>query len=428
METRHARARVHAHFECLLWATVLQSEQLLSNQLCVVSRLSPCVSVMAERSSVKKRQSLVPLTKRRPPSSSKTETKSVSELTTKQTPDFFAQEQQYKLMNAELEAKTAELVKEAEQLMREQSEVLSTPLSTLLLTDFQDEEDSRTMTSQQCSVQESLKSRNRVTSSSSSSSQHVHARRPGKESECQSQSTDMRGAAAQDFLSNTIRNIDEKMNEHVLDDHDTVASVVSEAQTRVFKAKIRILQEEVDQLSCEYYKKEDENAKLRAKVKDLEEDRSRLQKTTNVQQTQMEKHKALAEESAKKSEALQTQVSALNKEIENLNRSSKQAASAHSSMEVRLNRALEEVERTKTQLSKITHINKDKMKEENQSKENVLAENRMLKKHKAELIMGFKKQLKLIDLLKRQKMHFEAAKMLSFTEDEFMKALDWSNS
>nr|XP_043885805.1 testis-expressed protein 9-like isoform X3 [Solea senegalensis] len=427
METRHARARVHAHFECLLWATVLQSEQLLSNQLCVVSRLSPCVSVMAERSSVKKRQSLVPLTKRRPPSSSKTETKSVSELTTKQTPDFFAQEQQYKLMNAELEAKTAELVKEAEQLMREQSEVLSTPLSTLLLTDFQDEEDSRTMTSQQCSVQESLKSRNRVTSSSSSSSQHVHARRPGKESECQSH-TDMRGAAAQDFLSNTIRNIDEKMNEHVLDDHDTVASVVSEAQTRVFKAKIRILQEEVDQLSCEYYKKEDENAKLRAKVKDLEEDRSRLQKTTNVQQTQMEKHKALAEESAKKSEALQTQVSALNKEIENLNRSSKQAASAHSSMEVRLNRALEEVERTKTQLSKITHINKDKMKEENQSKENVLAENRMLKKHKAELIMGFKKQLKLIDLLKRQKMHFEAAKMLSFTEDEFMKALDWSNS
>ncbi|XP_058485513.1 testis-expressed protein 9 isoform X2 [Solea solea] len=331
-------------------------------------------------------------------------------------------------MNAELEAKTAELVKEAEQLMREQSEVLSTPLSTLLLTDFQDEEDSRTMTSQQCSVQESLKSRNRVTSSSSSSSQHVHARRPGKKSECQSQSTDMCGEAAQDFLSNTIRNIEEKMNEHVLDDHDTVASGVSEAQTRVFKAKIRILQEEVDQLSCEYYKKEDENAKLRAKVKDLEEDRSRLQKTTNVQQTQMEKHKALAEESAKKSEALQTQVSALNKEIENLNRSSKQAASAHSSMEVRLNRALEEVERTKTQLSKITHINKDKMKEENQSKENVLAENRMLKKHKAELIMGFKKQLKLIDLLKRQKMHFEAAKMLSFTEDEFMKALDWSNS
>ncbi|KAG7483065.1 hypothetical protein JOB18_038332 [Solea senegalensis] len=230
-----------------------------------------------------------------------------------------------------------------------------------------------------------------------------------------------------------MNNTEEKTNnavphEDAVDDHvshvgDNVGAGISEAQIRVFKAKVEILHEELDQLSCENYKKEDENAKLRAKVKDLEEDRSRLQKTINSQQTQMEKHKASAKESDRKSEALQTQVSALNKEIENLNRSSKQAASAHSSMEVRLNRALEEVERTKTQLSKITHINKDKMKEENQSKENVLAENRMLKKQKADLIVGFKKQLRLIDLLKKQKLHLEAAKLLSFTEDEFTKAL-----
>lgn len=45
-------------------------------------------------------------------------------------------------------------------------------------------------------------------------------------------------------------------------------------------------------------------------------------------------------------------------EIENLNRSQKQAAATHGTVEVRLNRALEEVEKLKTQLSKTQQRNK----------------------------------------------------------------------
>ena len=48
---------------------------------------------------------------------------------------------------------------------------------------------------------------------------------------------------------------------------------------------------------------------------------------------------------------------------------------------------------------------------------------RSLESQRAELLNVVKKQNRLIDVLRRQKMHLEAAKMLQITEDEFRRAL-----
>ncbi|XP_008403610.1 testis-expressed sequence 9 protein-like [Poecilia reticulata] len=399
---------------------------------------------MADKSCKKKDKAVISETKKRPSSSTAESAKKVeakpkercnSSPTKKHIDDMYAKEEQYKLLNAELEAKTSELVRQAEQLMREQSEVLSYPLSNELTVETEDGDGFRNSKSQPKAAQDpGMKvSKKRVTSTTQSKHAGKQEKKPQFQTVTLKDSRDDEATLnkADLFLAKTILGLQEidSGQENIVDNAEDYGGLaVSDAQTRVLKAKLRIMQEEIDTLSCDYHKKEEENSKLAAKIKELEEDRVRLQRTINIHQTQTEKQKALAEELARKCDDLQLQVSALNKEVETLTRSQKQAAFIHSTMEVRLNRAVEEAERLKSQLAKTKQMNKDKVSEEQQNKESLLAENQILKKQKAELIAGFKKQLKLIDILKRQKMHFEAAKLLSFAEEEFMKALDWGKS
>ncbi|XP_073922113.1 testis-expressed protein 9 isoform X2 [Castor canadensis] len=318
--------------------------------------------------------------------------------------DLLAKEEEFKRLNAELEAKTAHLVQQAEEVIRDQQEVRSRPFSTQV---------------RPCEEESDYSTSVKLKYSDAQMANDV--------------------AIPEDFadfsLAKTISKIEGQLEEEGFPEHieDDIFSGVSkdigtEAQIRFLKAKLHVMQEELDSVVCECNKKEDEIQDLKSQVKNFEEDCVRQQRTISMQQSQVDKYKTLFEEVNKKCDGLQQQLSSVERESENKRRLLKQAASSQSATEVRLNRALEEAEKYKLELSKLRQNNKDTANEELKKIEFLKTENKKLEKQKGELMLGFKKQLKLIDVLKRQKMHIEAAKMLSFTEEEFMKALEWGKS
>ena len=115
----------------------------------------------------------------------------------------------------------------------------------------------------------------------------------------------------------------------------------------------------------------------------------------------------------------------MKRDLDSQVRNQKKTDSTQTAVEVRLNRALEETEKHKSTIQHLKSDTKDTQQSSNKRLEELQTENKILFKQREELLTGFKKQMKLIDNLKRQKMHIEAAKMLAFSEEEFMRVLDW---
>uniref|UniRef100_A0A8C3S2U8 Testis expressed 9 n=1 Tax=Chelydra serpentina TaxID=8475 RepID=A0A8C3S2U8_CHESE len=196
-------------------------------------------------------------------------------------------------LNAELEAKTAELVRQAEEVIRDQQEILSIPVSTQVK--LCEDDDKNFLL---CNFSAKLRSID------------IQA------------ADDV--AVLEDFtdfsLAKTISKIEGKLEEgdllKSLND-DIIPSVGNEigteAQIRFLKAKLRVMQEELDSIVRECSKKDDENRNLNSRVKETEEEHARIQRTVSTQQFQIEKYKMLSEEANRKSEGLQQQLTAVEK-------------------------------------------------------------------------------------------------------------------
>lgn len=114
----------------------------------------------------------------------------------------------------------------------------------------------------------------------------------------------------------------------------------------------------------------------------------------------------------------------LKKENEQLQKDLKTTASNLSATELKLNRLNEELERVKLSLKTAKQEEKDLREAHRKEINEMTSIIKKIEKHRTELLNGFKKQLLLIDNLKRQKTHLESYKLVENADAEFMKLLD----
>lgn len=116
----------------------------------------------------------------------------------------------------------------------------------------------------------------------------------------------------------------------------------------------------------------------------------------------------------------------LKKEIEELQLLVKESETKSRDREFRLKQTIKSVQNLKEKLlenknNKKSELNSHAKKEISDLKTTINA----LEKKNNDLLTCFKKQMQLIDVLKRQKIHLEASRLLELTEKEFVSALDW---
>ncbi|CAL8094622.1 unnamed protein product [Calicophoron daubneyi] len=301
--------------------------------------------------------------------------------------DLQAREQRYRKLNAELEEKTASLLKEADDVLQGVRQFGRSEIDT-------------------------------PESGEDVDANRNHCSSTPWEEKC----VDVPCAVSvhSDLESNAE---DERPLAEVLPEPATKLSF--KAQNRYLKAKAQVLQEEIQRMNTELSNFHEDNSRLRKRIRELEEERNRLNRVTSSHSAQVERVKKSLEETRIHCDALETERNALKKDGETVKRAANQQAAELKSAQTRLHKTAEEVERLRTDLERLRSSARESSDSMRRQIDQLTADNRRLERQKTDLINAFKKQLRLIDVLRRQKMLIEASKCLQLTEEEFLKALDW---
>jgi len=205
-------------------------------------------------------------------------------------------------------------------------------------------------------------------------------------------------------------------------------TIGKDAELRLQKARYRALEKNIQNFADEAHEREREIAAQKKLIKELQSKVKKEQKEKEVLGRKLATEKKESAGLVKKCKRLEHETYSMKSDLRDFKKEHRSKTDSMRNSHIRLNRALEDAEKYKNLLARYQSENKNSSELFNAEMANLKKENRVLIKQKNELLSAFRKQLKLIDILKKQKIHLEAAKVLQFTESQFIKTLDIGQS
>lgn len=199
-----------------------------------------------------------------------------------------------------------------------------------------------------------------------------------------------------------------------------------ESTVQVLNAQVKSLREKLEISIREYVGKENIITELEQRLKKSEVSCAELRRDNNNKNQQIVKMEKAANSYESTCDELKRELTTISKDAEVLKHGQKQAAAVKSNLETKLAQTNDDKESLRAENCQLKQTIKEMEKNYEKKIEDLVKENKRVEKLKSELHSTVKKQMQLISILKRQKLHVESAVAVQFKEEEFMKALDKS--
>lgn len=215
--------------------------------------------------------------------------------------------------------------------------------------------------------------------------------------------------------------------QYLTNDDGDVGKLKNDTKVRLQMSKLNALSSQLEEASKMKQEKETTVAMLMTKMKKMKSENQRLQKELKRANAK-ESGKRVTEERRKIDlENFTIENQTLKKEISGLKTIVKESDAKSRSNEVRLTRALESVDKFKRLLSDGKNVKSESDSKLRAKVDDIQKQLKDVEKERNNLLLCFKEQMKLIEVLKRQKVHAEASKLLDITEKEFLKVIEWDS-